>query len=137
MVILNIDFHPMFGTIWVAINPRIVLLIFLLLKKTVVKVPLIPVSLFTCYRTISPLSVISFLISVFEQAPQETDSALSASIGQKDPNKLARDTKNNRLQHLINLKKPLEPGSFYGKGFLVRVTRTKAICYQNTTQIHI
>jgi len=121
MVILIFILTLMFGTIWVALILGLLLLLFLLLKKPSIKVPIFPVALIYVAIVLFSLSVNFVFNSVFEQRHRDRFSLWLRL--EKDPKKL-EEIRKTIGYNTYQSEKAIESGGFFGKGFL-EGTRTK------------
>lgn len=111
----------MFGTIWVGIIMALLIALFLLLKRTSFKVPVLPMISFFVIAIAFSLSVNFVFNSVFEQRHRDRFSLWLRL--EKDPNKLEQIRKTIGY-NTYQSEKAIESGGFFGKGFL-EGTRTK------------
>ncbi len=111
----------MFGTIWVGIGMALLLAIFLLVKKSSFKVPLLPLFSAFAVAILFSLSVNFVYNNVFEQRHRDRFSLWLRL--EKDPAKLETIRKTIGY-NTYQSEKAIESGGFFGKGFL-EGTRTK------------
>ena len=111
----------MFGTIWVGIGMALLLAIFLLVKKSSFKVPLLPLFSVFAVAILFSLSVNFVYNNVFEQRHRDRFSLWLRL--EKDPAKLETIRKTIGY-NTYQSEKAIESGGFFGKGFL-EGTRTK------------
>ncbi len=111
----------MFGTIWVGIGMAIIIAVFLLVKKSSFKVPIIPVILLFIASILFSLSVEFVYNNIFEQRHRDRFSLWLRL--EKDPNKL-EEIRKTIGYNTYQSEKAIESGGFFGKGFL-EGTRTK------------
>ena len=111
----------MFGTIWVGIGLALLLAIFLLVKRSSFKVPLLPLFSVFAVAILFSLSVNFVYNNVFEQRHRDRFSLWLRL--EKDPDKLETIRKTIGY-NTYQSEKAIESGGFFGKGFL-EGTRTK------------
>lgn len=111
----------MFGTIWVGIVLALLLILFLLLKKSSFKAPILPLISFLVIAIVFSLSVNFVFNNVFEQRHRDRFSLWLRL--EKDPKKLEQIRKTIGY-NTYQSEKAIESGGFFGKGFL-EGTRTK------------
>ncbi|QLG45806.1 rod shape-determining protein RodA [Costertonia aggregata] len=111
----------MFGTIWVGIVLGLLLILFLLLKKSSFKAPILPLLSFLVIAVLFSLSVNFVFNNVFEQRHRDRFSLWLRL--EKDPKKLEQIRKTIGY-NTYQSEKAIESGGFFGKGFL-EGTRTK------------
>ncbi len=111
----------MYGTVWVAIGLIILVVLIFSLKRSTVKIPILPVFITVTVSILFSLSVNFVFNNVFEQRHRDR---FSLWLGlEKDEAKL------EQIQRSIGYntyqsEKAIESGGFFGKGFL-EGTRTK------------
>ncbi|WP_411028872.1 rod shape-determining protein RodA [Spongiimicrobium sp. 3-5] len=111
----------MFGTIWVAIVLALLIALFLLLKRSSFKVPILPLLSMFVVAVAFSLSVNFVFNSVFEQRHRDRFSLWLRL--EKDPQKL-EEIRKTIGYNTYQSEKAIESGGFFGKGFL-EGTRTK------------
>ena len=111
----------MFGTTWVGIVLALLIILFLLLKRSSFKVPILPLISFFIIAIAFSLSVNFVFNSVFEQRHRDRFSLWLRL--EKDPEKLEQIRKTIGY-NTYQSEKAIESGGFFGKGFL-EGTRTK------------
>ena len=111
----------MFGTIWVAIGLVLLIAIFLLVKRSSFKVPVLPLIAVFIVSILFSLSVNLVFEKVFEQRHRDRFSLWLRL--EKDPDKLETIRKTIGY-NTYQSEKAIESGGFFGKGFL-EGTRTK------------
>ncbi|MGI9547639.1 MAG: rod shape-determining protein RodA [Flavobacteriaceae bacterium] len=111
----------MFGTIWVGIGLALLITVFLLVKKSSFKVPILPVVGVFIIAILFSLSVNFVFNNVFEQRHRDRFSLWLRL--EKDPAKLETIRKTIGY-NTYQSEKAIESGGFFGKGFL-EGTRTK------------
>lgn len=111
----------MFGTIWVGIAMALLIVLFLLLKRSSFKVPILPLISFFIIAIAFSLSVNFVFNSVFEQRHRDRFSLWLRL--EKNPEKLEQIRKTIGY-NTYQSEKAIESGGFFGKGFL-EGTRTK------------
>ncbi|MEK6153398.1 rod shape-determining protein RodA [Flavobacteriaceae bacterium 3-367] len=111
----------MFGTTWVGIVMALLIILFLLLKRSSFKVPILPLISFFIIAMAFSLSVNFVFNSVFEQRHRDRFSLWLRL--EKDPQKLEQIRKTIGY-NTYQSEKAIESGGFFGKGFL-EGTRTK------------
>ncbi|MGB5237571.1 MAG: rod shape-determining protein RodA [Flavobacteriaceae bacterium] len=111
----------MFGTIWVAIGLVLLIAVFLLVKRSSFKVPVLPMVAVFVVSILFSLSVNIVFEKVFEQRHRDRFSLWLRL--EKDPNKLETIRKTIGY-NTYQSEKAIESGGFFGKGFL-EGTRTK------------
>lgn len=111
----------MFGTIWIAIILGIVISLFLLLKKSSFKVPVLPLITFFIIAVVFSLSVNFVFNAVFEQRHRDRFSLWLRL--EKNPEKLA-EIKKTIGYNTYQSEQAIGSGGFFGKGFM-EGTRTK------------
>ncbi len=111
----------MFSTIWVGIGLALLTVIFLLVKKTSLKVPILPLLSFFIIAIAFSLSVNFVFNNVFEQRHRDR-FGLWLRL-EKDPQKL-EEIRKTIGYNTYQSEKAIESGGFFGKGFL-EGTRTK------------
>ncbi|MEN8788505.1 MAG: rod shape-determining protein RodA [Flavobacteriaceae bacterium] len=111
----------MFGTTWVAIGLVLLIAIFMLVKRSSFKVPVLPVAAVFVVSILFSLSVNLVFNNVFEQRHRDRFSLWLRL--EKDPDKLETIRKTIGY-NTYQSEKAIESGGFFGKGFL-EGTRTK------------
>ncbi len=111
----------MFGTTWVAIGMVMLIAIFLLVKRSTFKVPILPLAAVFVVSILFSLSVNIVFNKVFEQRHRDRFSLWLRL--EKDPEKLETIRKTIGY-NTYQSEKAIESGGFFGKGFL-EGTRTK------------
>jgi rod shape determining protein RodA len=111
----------MFGTTWVAIGLVLLIAIFLLVKRSSFKVPVLPMVAIFVVSILFSLSVNLVFNKVFEQRHRDRFSLWLRL--EKDPDKLETIRKTIGY-NTYQSEKAIESGGFFGKGFL-EGTRTK------------
>ena len=111
----------MFGTIWIVIFIALMIVLFFLLKKKKLRVPVLPLTAGVIVAILFSLSVNFVFNNVFEQRHRDRFSLWLRL--EKDPNKLEQIRKTIGY-NTYQSEKAIESGGFFGKGFL-EGTRTK------------
>jgi len=111
----------MFGTTWVAIGLVLLIAVFLLVKRTSFKVPVLPLAAVFVVAVLFSFSVNIVFTKVFEQRHRDRFSLWLRL--EKDPAKLETIRKTIGY-NTYQSEKAIESGGFFGKGFL-EGTRTK------------
>ncbi|WP_343487978.1 rod shape-determining protein RodA [Allomuricauda sp. d1] len=111
----------MYGTVWVAIGLAILVVLVFTLKRSTVKIPLVPLISGIAVAVLFSLSVNFVFENVFEQRHRDR---FSLWLGlEKDEAKLEQIRKSIGY-NTYQSEKAIESGGFFGKGFL-EGTRTK------------
>lgn len=111
----------MFGTIWLIIGLSLLLVLFFLLKRKSLRVPIIPLIAASLAIVLFSLSVNFVFNNIFEQRHRDRFSLWLRL--EKDPEKLEQIRKTIGY-NTYQSEKAIESGGFAGKGFL-EGTRTK------------
>lgn len=111
----------MFGTIWVAIGLALLIVLIFMLKRSHVKIPLLPLAGVFIVAIVLSLSVDLVFHKVFEQRHRDRFSLWLRL--EKDPAKL-EEIRKTIGYNTYQSEKAIESGGFFGKGFL-EGTRTK------------
>ncbi|KAA2219723.1 MULTISPECIES: rod shape-determining protein RodA [Maribacter] len=111
----------MFGTIWLTIGLSLLIVLFFLLKRKTLKVPIIPIIIGSIVVILFSLSVNFVFNNLFEQRHRDRFSLWLRL--EKDPEKL-EEIRKTIGYNTYQSEKAIESGGLSGKGFL-EGTRTK------------
>lgn len=121
VVILIFAATLMFGSVWLTIGLTILIILFLFLRKSEKKAPIMPLASFFIIAVAFSFSVNFVFNSVFEQRHRDRFNLWLRL--EKDPDKL-EEIRKTIGYNTYQSEKAIESGGFWGKGFL-EGTRTK------------